>query len=561
MARRNHWQVDAHADTDRQPPSRDDLAPWLFPFDRNRHERARRLLGPDSAAAFTRPSTTAGMIDYSTTEFEGSCRADGHDPCSIAAASRETIRTLTLLADVEERHLVLIGDEPGHDALLLAELAVAHRRQLAQRAPAVHRPLLSLALVLLTHQLHAVGRFADAVATGQEAIDILTRLDDADDIDTRPALVLALDASLMTCLANDRRMDALEDLLRATDLLDEVTREHAEHTDDLHEHLRALSELLTDLGLDDDLRSVLHDVAPRWESALPEVGVSVPHATAPVETRARTVADGLYDEGVHLATSDGDGPAAAAAIGASVSAYRQLLTQQPAELWHLTLRRLSRALWRHALVINELLGRPRDAMGPGREALSRARQVLRAIESADEFDTLIGELGLILHDLAQIALDAGLVGEHDQLVTETERLDTSSVGARAMRALGTALHNRAAESCETTVALAVRDRPLAPTVTGGLAASTRAVAVRRDLLDPDDPMTHWEVANSLLAHGHLLCIDGRVQEGAQAMVDAYHLVLALPGRPAAAMREAAESALLAVCASHPGITPHSDWPL
>lgn len=557
MARRNLRRSDNRSGTRHPAPSLDDLAPWVFPFDRARHERARRLLGPDSADVFTRPVATADIINFHAREYEDTCIESGQDTWCADTASTQTVRALTRLADVEERHLILVEGEPGHDTLTLAELAVTHRRQLAQRMPVTQRPLLAIGLVLLTHQLHAAARFSEAVATGQEAVDILSRMAGAaDDLDARPALVLALDVSLMTCLANGRRFDAMEDLVRATDVLSTLVRDRPEHADDLAQHLQILAMTAGSPDLDDDTRTLL-DRTSRWDLTLREPGRT---ASPALLRTSRTVADELYDDSVHLATSDGDGPAAAAAAGAAVSAYRRLLAGQPAERWHATLRQLARALWRHAIVLSELLDRPRDALGPGREALSLMRRVLRVVERAEEFDELVGELGVTIHDLSTIAMTAGLVGEHDQLAEEVARLDTTSVGRDAMRALGAALHNRAAEACETTVALAEHGRGMQGTVLAGIRNSSRAVVVRRETVG-GDPMAQWELANSQLAHGHLRCLNGEGQQGAQSMADAYHTVLALAGPAGQTMREAAEAALLAACAAYPGITPHDDWPL
>lgn len=556
VARRNLRRSDDRSGTRHPALSLDDLAPWVFPFDRARHERARRLLGPDSADVFTRPVATADLIDFHAREYEDACFESGQDAWCADTASTRMVLALNRLADVEERHLVLVEGEPGHDTLTLAELAVAHRRQLTQRMPATQRPLLALSLVLLTHQLHATGRFSDAVATGQEAVDILSRMvGGADDLDARPALVLALDVSLMTCLANDRRFDAMEDLVRATDVLTTLVRDRPEHDDDLARHLEVMELTASSPDMDDDTRTLL-DRTSRWDLTLREPRRTT---TAPLRS-SRTEADELYDDSVHLATSDGDGPAAAAAAGAAVSAYRRLLAGQPAERWHATLRQLARALWRHAIVLSELLDRPRDALGPGREALSLTRRVLRVVERAEEFDELVGELGVTIHDLSTIAMTAGLVGEHDQLAEEVARLDVTSVGRDAMRALGAALHNRAAEACETTVALAEHGRGMRGTVLAGIRNSSQAVVVRRQAAG-DDPMAQWELANSQLAHGHLRCLNGEGQQGAQSMADAYHTVLAVAGPAGQTMRDAAEAALLAACAAYPGITPRHDWPL
>jgi hypothetical protein len=557
VARRNLRRSDDRPDTQGSATSLDDLAPWVFPFDRSRHERARRLLGPDSAGVFTRPVATADIIDFHARELESACVDSGQDVWCADTASPQAVLALNRLSDVEERHLVLVEGEPGHDTLTLAELAVSHRRQLVQRMPATQRPLLALSLVLLTHQLHAAGRFSDAVATGQEAVDILTRMVGGNaDLDARPALVLALDVSLMTCLANGRMLDATEDLVRATDVLEGLTRDRPEHDDDLAEHLQVLALTVDRPDLDDDTRTLL-DHTSRWDLTLREPAAASP----PVPLRsARSEADELYDDSVHLATSDGDGPAAAAAAGAAVAAYRRRLAGQSAEHWHATLRRLARALWRHAIVLSELLDRPRDAMGPGREAVSLPRRVLRVVERAEDFDELVGELGMTLHDLSTIALSAGLVGEHDQLAEEVARLETTSVGETAMRALGAALHNRAAEACETTVALAERGRGMRATVLAGIRNSGHAVRVRRATAGTD-LMAQWELANSQLAHGHLRCLNGEGQQGAQSMADAYHTVLTLAGPAGQTMREAAEAALLAACAAYPDNPPRDDWPL
>ncbi len=558
MAQRNIRGLDRRSIVDGSTPPCDEPGPWLFPFDRTRHERSRALLGPDAAVRLTRPPTAADAVDEMSRGYERLCEADDGRALALTPPA---VTALGRLADVEERYVMLLGGESGHDTLTLSELAVAHRRQLVRVAPSAQRPLLALSLVLLTHQLHAAGRFADAIATGQESIDILSRqLEVGDDVDVRPALVLALDASLMTCLAKGRRVDALEDLVRAADLLDRVCRDHAEYTDDRDDHLRVLSHALSSVAVREEVPPAVFELAARLGVPPPEP-TAVGGSTARTAGRARSQADDLHDDALHLAVSDGDGPAAAAAAGSAVNAYRQMLTAQPAHERNRLLRRLSRALWRHATILNELLGRSRDAMGPGRESLALARQLLRSTECADELDELIGELGVTLHDLSHIALAAGLIGEHDQLAEEAARISCWTVGARALRALGAALHRRAADACETTVALALRGRSMSETVAAGVHTSARAVAIRRTLIDDDDSTTRWELANSLLAHGHLRCLDGEGQQGAQAMADAHRTVSGLPGREAQSMRDAARTALLAACAAHDDVVPVDDWPL
>lgn len=560
MARREMRDLDSRPDASCGPPSHHDADPWLFPFDRTRHDRARGLLGVDTAASHVRPSVTADLIDDATRRYERACGTGRRSPTPETAAWPSALHALQRLADVEERHVALLCGEPGHDTLTLAELAVAHRRELARRDGTRNRALLGLSLVLLTHELHASGRFADAIGTGQEAVDILGREPAVDvDRDVRPALVLALDASVMTCLANGRRVDALEDLIRATDLLDDLASERAAFGPDLDHHLWTLSNALTSLGLDRGRQPVT--AARGAETSHDRAAADASGRRSVTRSTTRSFADDLYDDALHLVASDGDGPAAAAAIGAAVNAYRGMLGTVPAHRRHQGLRCLARSLWRHAVILNEMLDRPRDAMGPGREALTLARDILRATERADGLDDVIAELGVTLHDLSHIALVADLIGEHDQLAEEATRITVHSVGHQAMRALGAALHSRAAEACETTAALATRGRSMRATVAAGLHTSGRAVAIRRDVLDDrDDATRRWELANSLLAHGHLLCLGGAAQRGAQAMAEAYATVRSLPGQQAQAMREAARGALVAARAAHPGIVAADGWP-
>jgi hypothetical protein len=127
--------------------------------------------------------------------------------------------------------------------------------------------------------------------------------------------------------------------------------------------------------------------------------------------------------------------------------------------------------------------------------------------------------------------------------------------------VGAALHDRATHAGETALALGRRYRSLTTVVAGGIAASTRAVRVRRTLVDDTEPVTRWELANSLLALGHLRCLNGEGQVGAETLVDAYMTVAALPGPSAAAMRRATCEALRGACLSYSNIEIGDDWPL
>jgi hypothetical protein len=182
-------------------------------------------------------------------------------------------------------------------------------------------------------------------------------------------------------------------------------------------------------------------------------------------------------------------------------------------------------------------------------------------ESGDrEYDRLVGEVATAMNDLSRIAAAAGYADEYARLARDVEQLCGGRDRATT-RAVGAALHSRAAHAGEAAIALASRGNPVLAVVVAGIDASARAVAVRRSLVTDDDPVTRWELANSLLAHGHLRCLIGDGQAGAQSLVDAFHAVVSLSGESAAAMRHAAQKALVSACRSYPDLEIGDDWPL
>jgi hypothetical protein len=542
-----------------------ELVAAVSAFDRRRHERARALLLPDSAADFGRPSTTAGVIEYRAGEYQEACRRFEHtaDAGVMTDTAPGVVRALERLTDVEERHLVLTATHEPARALPLAQRAAAHRRNLARGSPLTHGPLLSLSLVLLTHRLQAAGRGYDAVTLAQEAVDIASQSVADGRTDARPTLVLALDASLSTRFALGRQRDVVNRLRTAAGVLRELAAEDPEYHDDLDKHLAAVDEL----GYEWDSHRSAHAANPggprRGAAVRPSAPSTIPTAgTSRRSERFHRDADALYERGIRIVSGGADGPAAAAAAGAAVAAYRRL-RENPAKSGprHVIERKLARALWRHAIVLHELLDRPRDALGPGRESVALGQQLLRTTTSdAAGYCKLVGEVTTAMHDLSRIAEAAALVDEHARLIDQVEQLCAGRDRATT-REVGAALHHRAADAGEAALALSARGRPLAAVVSAGIDASALAVMVRRNLLDDDEPVTRWELANSLLAHGHLRCLIGSAQIGVQTILEAYRTVASLPGQSAAAMRHAAREALLTACMSYPELAIGDNWPL
>jgi hypothetical protein len=542
-----------------------ELVAAVSAFDKRRHERARAVLLHDSAADFGRASTTAGVIEYRTCEYREACRRFEHaeDARVTSDTAPGVVRALERLTDVEERHLVLTSTQEAAGTLPLAQQAAAHRRNLARGSPLTHDPLLSLSLVLLTHRLHVAGRGYDAVTFGQEAADIASRLVAAGRSDVRPTLVLTLDASLSIRFALGRHRDVVARLRRATGVLQALAAEDPVYHCDLTKHLLALDEL----GYEWDSRRSARRERPGGLTRRPPAREPCPSDVSEAGSAGRSDkfhrdADALYERGIRIVAGGADGPAAAAAAGAAVAAYRRLRVD-PAKSGprHVIDRKLARALWRHAIVLHELLDRPRDAVGPGRESVALGQQLLRATTSdAPWYGKVVGEVTTAMHDLCRIVEAAALVDEHARLTAQVQQL-CAGRDRPTTREVGAALHHRAASAGEAAHALAARGRSPAAVVCAGIDASARAVMVRRGLVDGDEPVTRWELANSLLAHGHLRCLLGDAQVGALTIVEAYRTVASLPGPSAAAMRSAAREALLGVCSSHPELAIGDNWPL
>ena len=68
-----------------------EATPWVFPFDRTRHERARARLGPDRAAEFTRPATTPDVLALYARELDEACAGIGRDPWSDATVPADVL--------------------------------------------------------------------------------------------------------------------------------------------------------------------------------------------------------------------------------------------------------------------------------------------------------------------------------------------------------------------------------------------------------------------------------------------------------------------------------------
>jgi hypothetical protein len=214
-------------------------------------------------------------------------------------------------------------------------------------------------------------------------------------------------------------------------------------------------------------------------------------------------ADSLYQQAIQLAREPGGGDEAERVSAAAVAAYRQLSLRgeiPPSQ----AKRKL--ALWRHSMLLGRR-GRPREAMEPGREGVVLERELLATAGPHDPAtDELVGETATAINDLSQAAAAAGLDQEHRALIREAVALCRQHPGPRARQALGTALHNQAAVAAAAVAAAMARGQLPSAAVPDALDAAAQAVAVRREVLDLAQPVSCWELANSLLQRGKLQCL-------------------------------------------------------
>ncbi|GAA0442859.1 hypothetical protein ABZ951_06630 [Streptomyces sp. NPDC046215] len=196
---------------------------------------------------------------------------------------------------------------------------------------------------------------------------------------------------------------------------------------------------------------------------------------------------------------------------ALVGKYRRAL-QNHADLE--TSRGLARALWRWSMALNAA-GNAVGAVEAGRQAASEFDSVFRktldwdADERSPVVDEALAELLVARTDLAEMLAGAGALDERIRVLEDAREAGHSLEGGpRTRRALGTVHHNLSnAETARLLDAVRRGQGGIDPTVP--TLSASRAVEIRQGLIDPRDPLTLWELANSYIQY--LRCL-GMVEE-------------------------------------------------
>ena len=272
---------------------------------------------------------------------------------------------------------------------------------------------------------------------------------------------------------------------------------------------------------------------------------------------SQTTAEQLYEEARRLCLQPGRGHEAEQAIAAAVTAYRNLLRREEGVSAWRARRGLALALWRYSMLVSL----PRKAMALGREGVALSRQVLDAAPpgQADD-DELLGETATAMNDLSQLAARAGLREEHLALMRDVVALCEGRPGPRGRQALGTALHNQAVDAANRAAAGADKRRISTTEVSEALEIVGRAINLRREVLDPDRPMTSWELANSMLLRGKLYCLSSMGGQGAADLLIAWRMVEPLQGAASEQLWVEIEAAMRMAAAMYPDVVADLDWP-
>ena len=88
----------------------------------------------------------------------------------------------------------------------------------------------------------------------------------------------------------------------------------------------------------------------------------------------------------------------------------------------------------------------------------------------------------------------------------------------------------------------------------------RAVELRQGLADPAQPMTLWELANSLLLRGKVACLLGvRVRLAIEDLVSAWRIAKQLEGLIAENLRRDLDQAMAVVERAYPTVVATVRW--
>jgi tetratricopeptide (TPR) repeat protein len=237
------------------------------------------------------------------------------------------------------------------------------------------------------------------------------------------------------------------------------------------------------------------------------------------------------DRGIALGR-EGDLPQAQEVLTAAAAALDLLWQQESAEsIDGEPVRHLARARWRLAMV-QSLIGNQSQALSTGLLAVQSGRGWLHMLPAGtDQRAQAVAEVATMATDAAQIAFGAGADEEGTELLKEAASLCRRENHPAARRALATILHNRA-NALITALPANANPSQVRGQLQKAYADALEAVALRRELRSPEDSITWFELANSLLLLSIATAARNERESAAALLAEAVDQALPLDAGPA-----------------------------
>lgn len=229
------------------------------------------------------------------------------------------------------------------------------------------------------------------------------------------------------------------------------------------------------------------------------------------------------------------------------------------------LRQLAQAQWRHAMLLPQL-DRAAEGVFIGRAAVMSFDDVHRLVAAQQpdatepDRDEALADLITAMVDLAEIAFLAGDPQARLELLNRALVIGISNAGPPSeagpwtQRALGTAFHSQADAELHRVLPL-----PTEAEARPAASDASRAVQIRRDLVDLDDPLARWELANSYVLYLRCLVYMRDLERAELVLQPAEALVDTIDGRPGADLRRQLDGVAAAVRAERAGPARRRWW--
>jgi hypothetical protein len=172
-------------------------------------------------------------------------------------------------------------------------------------------------------------------------------------------------------------------------------------------------------------------------------------------------------------------------------------------------RKLAQALWRHSMLLSAM-GRAADGLAPGRQAVTLFEQLNEAVAeeehnvAAAPRDEALAELITAMIDLGEVAFAAGDADARISLIDQAlgvglRTVQPPAAGQRTREAMATGYHNYA-------TALLHRNLKQGGDAQEAALAGSRALQLRQELLDPERPISMWELGNTYAIYAQCLVL-------------------------------------------------------